>query len=1022
MIKILSRCFKGVLISLGFIVLVINASGQTNPTAVAVPYSQNFSGLASTSSTLPSEWGGWNLSATGPTTVFPNNAPPAASDLSMTPSATASTTVLGLMNYNGKIGFLSGSTSNSSIVLALTTTNVFNISVAFDIMTIRNPFDVTNTRIEQVDLQFRVGTIGVFSTVSGLASGIYQNTSVNQTGAVTTPQSNLVKTFTLPAACNNKPVVQLRWVSRDVSGLNNRPSFAIDNVVVCSAIATPSINISGPSGACSGNISFYSAAITNGGTVPVYQWKKNGTIAGTNSASFAASGLIAGDQITCQLTSNAACVSTNVVTSAPITISTVNSPPTIVLNSLSHVSCPNAKNGAIDISVSGGSPPYTIAWDTINIVNGPVFGVTVGLKTPANPLFGQGSLSAFIVDGVEDKELVLTRGITYSFNVLTPSHPFQISSDLTGGNANFIVTNGQTGAPTQNGVVSFKANNSHPSLLYYPCQFHAFMGYKVNISNGLVSEDVNNLKPGLYNVVATDANGCSAIAQYQINELPSPVSLSASTANSLCGTASGSIDLTISGGVPPYSVIWDTLNTVDGTTFSVMVGAKTISNPYFVLGYPSAFFINSEESKQLNLVRGISYSFNVFNPGHPFHISTDSIGGSSLGIITLGQAGAPNDNGLISYTPSILSPSNLYYICANHLYMGSKINLFGGLNAEDLSALIPGTYTVAVTDALGCMAQQSFVVSDDPSPVTIVTNYTTGTSCTTSNDGVIDISVMGAASPFTINWDTVNVNNGGVFGVMAGMKTIANSYFGMGSPECFYIDGIEAPTITLTRGINYLFNVYSPGHTWHISNDNVGGNTSGLVINGQSGGPNDNGTVLFTPNSSHASAINYVCGIHEYMGMGINIIDGPSDTHMSNLHSGTYSVVVTDVNGCSALQAIVVDPGALPCVLNLNLKFFLQAMYMGAGSMSPKLYDLGLSSDVTATDSVVVELRDSTDFSVVASVSDIVHTNGMMSISLPTSVLGSSYYIVVRQMNSIETWSKEPVPFFVSPVSFDFSN
>ena len=181
MIKILSRRCKGVLISLGFIVLVISASGQSNPIAATIPYSQNFSGLASTSSTLPAEWGGWNLSATGPTTLFPNIAPPVGSDLSLTPSATASTTALGLMNYNGKIGFLSGSTSNSSIVLALTTINVFNISVAFDIMTIRNPFDVTNTRIEQVDLQFRVGTTGVFCSVSGLVSGIYQNTSVNQT-------------------------------------------------------------------------------------------------------------------------------------------------------------------------------------------------------------------------------------------------------------------------------------------------------------------------------------------------------------------------------------------------------------------------------------------------------------------------------------------------------------------------------------------------------------------------------------------------------------------------------------------------------------------------------------------------------------------------------------------------------------------------------------------------------------------------------------------------------------------------
>jgi hypothetical protein len=97
-------------------------------------------------------------------------------------------------------------------------------------------------------------------------------------------------------------------------------------------------------------------------------------------------------------------------------------------------------------------------------------------------------------------------------------------------------------------------------------------------------------------------------------------------------------------------------------------------------------------------------------------------------------------------------------------------------------------------------------------------------------------------------------------------------------------------------------------------------------------------------------------------------------------------------------------------------------MYSGSGTMIPRLYNVGLSTDPTATDSVVVELRDQFDYSLVTSVTDVVHTDGMMNVSLPTTVLGNSYYIVVRNSNSIETWSKNPVPFLSSPVSFDFSN
>src|SRR5438045_9675293 len=98
-------------------------------------------------------------------------------------------------------------------------------------MTIRNPYDgSSNTRINQVDAQYRVGGSGNFTSLSAAVNGIYQNNTTTQTGSgITTPQNSVARSFTLPAACNNQSNVQIRWVQRDVSEGGYRPGFAIDN-------------------------------------------------------------------------------------------------------------------------------------------------------------------------------------------------------------------------------------------------------------------------------------------------------------------------------------------------------------------------------------------------------------------------------------------------------------------------------------------------------------------------------------------------------------------------------------------------------------------------------------------------------------------------------------------------------------------------------------------------------------------------------------------------------------------------
>ena len=202
---------------------------QTNPTAQSLPFSQDFSTLLATSTIYPAGFQGWNV-ASAPGAVF-NTAAPLA-DRTLTASGTAASNAGNEYNYDSKIGFLNNASLDLSIVLALNTTGQSGIEVNYDIMTIRNPYDATtNTRINEVTLQYRIGTSGTFTTLTG--GGLeYQNNTTLQTTAITTPQNLQSKTVTLPADCNNQPVVQIRWISRQVSGGGARPSFAIDNITV----------------------------------------------------------------------------------------------------------------------------------------------------------------------------------------------------------------------------------------------------------------------------------------------------------------------------------------------------------------------------------------------------------------------------------------------------------------------------------------------------------------------------------------------------------------------------------------------------------------------------------------------------------------------------------------------------------------------------------------------------------------------------------------------------------------------
>lgn len=219
-----------------------NLFAQTMPSPrVSLPITENFDGLLASSTTYPAGFQGWLVSATANTATYGTGL---TGDRALIANSTANTNSGNIHNYNGKIGFLNTTSADFSLGFAFSTLNNTAIKVKYDAMLIRNPYDGSaNNRLQEMALQYRVGSTGAFITLPTTA---YSNAStVQQTTAVTTPFNLQTITVTLPSDCDNQNLVQIRWIARLVSGTaGSRQSFAIDNIDIRSDVLAP-VNVAG---------------------------------------------------------------------------------------------------------------------------------------------------------------------------------------------------------------------------------------------------------------------------------------------------------------------------------------------------------------------------------------------------------------------------------------------------------------------------------------------------------------------------------------------------------------------------------------------------------------------------------------------------------------------------------------------------------------------------------------------------------------------------------------------------------
>lgn len=136
---------------------------------------------------------------------------------------------------------------------------------------------------------------------------------------------------------------------------------------------------------------------------------------------------------------------------------------------------------------------------------------------------------------------------------------------------------------------------------------------------------------------------------------------------------------------------------------------------------------------------------------------------------------------------------------------------------------------------------------------------------------------------------------------------------------------------------------------------------------------------------------------------------------------GAFTVTVTDPTGCAVTQSVPVVVNLCIPQAMLNLKAFIEGYRNGPGTMHPVLYQNGLHISPSACDSITVELHSVLPpHNAVHSVQALMDINGNAAAAFPPSAAGSSFYIVVKSRNGIETWSKLPV-LINGVTNFDFT-
>lgn len=336
-------------------------------------------------------------------------------------------------------------------------------------------------------------------------------------------------------------------------------------------------------------------------------------------------------------------------------------------------------------------------------------------------------------------------------------------------------------------------------------------------STGATTQNISGLCNGTYTLTVTDFIGSSYIESYVVNE-PVAMNLSGLSQNLDCnGICNGSIDVTVSGGNPPYSYNWSNGETSEdivdlcATDYNVQVtdASGCFVSAAYVIIEPGAVVVNSnineatcsccnDGSIDISVLGGVSpYTFAWSTNATSEDISSLINGTYELTVTDANSCESSFPFIVTGVLPMVIE-SNEVSVSCNGLSNGSiNCETLGGTTpldylwstgatAASISELAAGSYTVTVTDSLGCEVSTVFEITqpDELEIQETIIHASFAGAC----DGVITTTITGGTSPYGFTWSNGS-NTSTIDYLCAGTYTVTiTDYNSCEKTEAFIVE------------------------------------------------------------------------------------------------------------------------------------------------------------------------------------------------------------------------------------------